>query len=90
MLRDWNPNGRNVPKRNQIYIVTVCCQVYYKCNCLKTFAICQQYHMQDIADTETTDYTSYARCLVVRRLAMNGYPYCGVVDTIKLKGFSAN
>jgi len=46
--------------------------------------------MQDTADTETTDYTSYAGCLVVRRLAINGYPYCGVVVTLKCKGVSAN
>jgi hypothetical protein len=45
--------------------------------------------MQDIADTETRDYTSYARCFVASRLAINGYAFCGVVGTLKCEGVTA-
>jgi len=45
--------------------------------------------MQGTADTETTDYTFYARCLAMRRLAINWYTYCGVVGSLKCEGCSA-
>jgi hypothetical protein len=73
------------PQETEIYTVTVCCHVYYNRNYINTSAIFQNFHTRYTADAGITDYTSYARFCVVRRLSINQYAYCRQVGTLKLE-----
>jgi len=60
----------------------------FKCNCISTFAVCQNDHTHYNADAGITDYTS-ARFCVMHRLALNQYTYSGDVGMLRLQGYSA-
>jgi len=60
------------PQDTKCIFVTVFCHVYYNCNGISTFTVCQTDNMQYNADTQITYYTSSALFFcAVRRLAVN-------------------
>jgi len=46
------------PPRKQTYIITVCCHVYNRCNCISTFTFCQTEDLLCNTDTGIMDFTS--------------------------------
>ena len=74
MLHDWKLNSGNIPTRNQMCIVTVCCHVYLKSNRITTLVFCKSDDMWRNADAGIRITCLLRFFCVVRRLVFGSKP----------------